>query len=188
MYRPWLGRRKGKDGTKGDVEGRGQGHAAQGRGHGIHRGGATVLKEEKSQCSERARWKAQKLAVSPSAFSWELKRPTQSLGDERACVVLAIFGECNAHGRSLWGRALCRGPLAEKGLVRVAGKGEDTQQQEALCWSVGNGGGWELGRDGRSWVVGQGFILEAHGGTGVPWGPSRLHVTCKPTIRTLGSP
>lgn len=45
----------------------------------------------------------------------------------------------------------------------------------------------ELGREGGSWAVGQGFILEARGGTWVRWGPSCLQVTRKPARRTLGS-
>lgn len=56
-------------------------------------------------------------SVSPPAFSWEFERPTQSLGEERACVVLAVLGN-GMHMEGLSGgsglaRHLCRS--AEEG-------------------------------------------------------------------------
>lgn len=49
--------------------------------------------------------------------------------------------------------------------------------------------GGKVGTGARGWIraVDQGFILEALGGAWVPWGPSCLRVTRKPTMRTLGS-
>lgn len=72
------------------------------------------------------------LSVSPSAFSWELQRPTQSLGNRRMCVVTAISGKCSPLKRSLWARALRQEPLAEKELVGVAQKGDDGRQRGPL--------------------------------------------------------